>query len=322
MKNSFGITKFMVPGALLLLGVSCSTLTPYTKDQAYQEALKQSFGEGTSKLNQRVLASSRQQLKTVGFNLEKLRSFQVLSFPKISKIEDKHNNEIFDLSDIKDLTDAKRKAYLDSLQQFGKPITYEFHAVELQSCYKMIKNRPKHNPSKFFGPASLYKPVQEKKCLVLEAKKKPLVKRGNLKNDDVVAVRLYFDEDLKPYGKSVDFHDKSESSKTRTVDYRYNFMTSMSSELSEYPVDFPNFIMDKIVKNWKKVSKNSLNIPDQKYVKSKISKLVKTKRCQSGYQTSYDDIYGNPVRIGWCKGHSWPTTVHTNRFFSIVKRIK
>ena len=318
--KTLNITWGLSISFLLLSG--CSSLTPYHKDSAYQKALNQSFRAGETRISKRILASSREQLKNIGFDINKLRSFEVLSFPKVTGIENKNSDNVFDLSAVKGMTDSQKKEYMDSLQQFGKPVTYQFHAVELQSCYKMIKNRPKYNPSKFFGEASLYKPIQEKKCLVLEAKKKPLIKKGNLKNDDVLAIRMYLDEDLKPYGKSIDYYDRSADNKKRTAEYRYNFKSSMSSELSEYPVDVPNFIMSSVSNSWKKVKKNSLSIPEQGYVKNKIKGLVKTKRCNSGYQAQYKDLFGNAVRVGWCKGHSWPTTIHTNRFFSIVKRIK
>ncbi|OUR97279.1 hypothetical protein A9Q84_13210 [Halobacteriovorax marinus] len=309
---------------LLLFAVaatSCSTTKNYKEESAYQQALQNSFKED-HKFHSRELASAGTQLASIGFNIEKLRSFQVLSFPKITGIENKNLDSVFDLSSVKGMTLSEKTQYLDSLQSFGKPVTYEFHAVELQSCYKMIVNRPKHRPEKFFGSADLYKSNKTKKCLVLEVKKRPLTKRSRLRKDDLIALRLYFDDELRPFGKSVDYHDKNESKNTRTVDYRIDQRSSMSSELSEFPVDFPNFSATRVLRSWKKSSSATLNIPDQKYVQSKITKLVRVKKCNSGYQTNYKDIFGNKVRVGWCKGHSWPTTIHTNRFFSIVKRIK
>ncbi|MBT7609234.1 MAG: hypothetical protein HN576_05730 [Bacteriovoracaceae bacterium] len=306
----------------LVFGASCSSIIHYTSDSAYKNALKQSFEESSSENMGRAIASKFDQLKQINFDINKLRSFQVLSFPKNSTIAHKNLASDFDLSNVEGMSVVKKRQFYDSLQKYGKPITYEFHAVELQSCYKMIKNRPKHKPEKFFGNAENYRSNQSKKCLVLEAKKRPMINKSNLKPDDIVALRMYFDDDLMPYGKSIDYHDKSESNKIRTVDYRYDQNQSMSSELSEYPVDFPNFSLKSIASNWKQSSENTLNIPTQKYVTKKIKSQVKVIKCNSGYQTSYKDIFGNTVSVGWCKGHSWPTSIHTNRFFSIVKRIK
>lgn len=313
---------------ILLIGASCSSVKHYRADDVYKSALKQSFAEGNDlikveeKVSGRILASKGVQLKAIDFDLDSLRSFQVLTFPKHSTITHKNSMGDFDLSEVNTITEQQKLDFYDSLQHYGKPVVYEFHAIELQTCYKMIKNRPKHKPEKFFGNAELYSSNKNKKCLILEAKKRPLISRANLKRDDIIALRMYFDEDLKPYGKSIDYYNKKAKSKKRTVDYRYDQSQSMSSELSEYPVDFPNFSVASVSKNWKISTQKTLNIPDHKYVIKKISRLTKTKICESGYQTSYKDLFGNPVKVGWCQGHSWPTTVHTNRFFSIVKRIK
>jgi hypothetical protein len=322
-KNHLGLLLI-----ILLISASCSSIKHYRFDDAYKSALKQSFTEGNdlikveSKRSGRVLASKGVHLKAINFDLNKLRSFQVLTFPKISTISHKNSINDFDLSEVNGLTEQQKIEFYDSLQHYGRPVIYEFHAVELQSCYKMIKNRPKHKPEKFFGNANFFSLDKSKKCLILEAKKRPLVSRANLKRDDIIALRMYFDEDLRPYGKSIDYYSKEAKNKSRTVDYRYQQNQSMSSELSEYPVDFPNFSVTSIAKNWKISTKKTLNIPDHNYVVKKINRLVSAEKCQSGYQTNYKDLFGNPVKIGWCQGHSWPTTVHTNRFFSIVKRIK
>lgn len=274
-------------------------------------------------ISQNAMSVTTEELKKgLGIDVEKLRSFELIVFPKVTGIEARSNKQFIKDSTVRKMSKEERQEYFNSNVEFGKPRVYSFRAVELQSCYKLIKNRPKYKPQKFFGKAELYKEDQKKKCMVLQIKRDPELRRSQVKKDDILATRVFLDENFAPYGKSLDIANRAKRKEVRTAEFRLDSKSSLSSELSYLPLDLPNLNSKLVRKNMKSVSKNPLNIPSDNYVKNKIKKMSKISRCSKGAQTYYWDMYGNKVRVGWCKGHSWPTSIHTDRFYAILKRIK
>ena len=126
---------------------------------------------------------------------------------------------------------------------------------------------------------------------------------------------------MRSYGQELIIADSQRAKTTRSVPVPLDFNQPMSSGLLLYPIDIPNFFNSMASRFWTKGSGNFLRVPNNIFVKKKMKDIGVMANCSEGYRSDYRDIFSGKVRIGWCQGHSWPTSVHTERYFSVIKRI-
>ena len=92
------------------------------------------------------------------------------------------------------------------------------------------------------------------------------------------------------------------------------------SGFSVFPIDIPNFLSLDVKKNWKKVSEGAVEVPNHPFIKSQMKRLnVRHVMCEEGYKTHFKDFFGRKVKIGWCEGDAWPTTMETRRYFAVLR---
>lgn len=265
------------------------------------------------------------ELVDIERGLNTLKSYEYLVFPKLVDIAEKNDESVVDFKAVAKMSDDKKREYFDSLADYASPRTYFFSVQRNLSCQALRKEKGKFSADKFFSD---FKGEKSTHCLIVRGQQKdPEIKKGNIRRDDLLEVQLYFDEDLKPYGQVNSLADgKRVNFQTgagiRSVGIKLMPIDHLSSELFLLPIDYPNFngARQDVNRNWTYDS-NALSIPKDKYVESKIAKLGKHKLCQAGYKTEYKTNLGKIVRIGWCKGDALPTTIQTETYFAVLKRI-
>lgn len=289
------------------------------KDEAFQKGLREAYFDiGHRNLLRSPAEKGQSQLREVAFNVELLRSFKVLVFPKYNNQVEKSNEEIYDPQKLESLSPSERRQVNSSLENYQSPFIFQFRAVELQSCYKLIQMRPKFKPEMIFGKKENFGDNQAKKCVVLEGKVDDL-RRKDIRKDDILALRIYFDENFIPYGKAIDLALESKNKENfRTVLTRIDPSKSFSSELSLFPIDVPNFLSYLPSKNWKAIGENVF-VPHHPVVKRNLQKFKVSSSCKTGlYETNFKDDLNRFVSINWCKNDPWPTMIETNNSYSVL----
>lgn len=298
---------FVVSIGITFLLSSCSTTT-YKEGAVdpYDTALNKAFSDLKEKrLLKRGMASKGNKvspvLRMLAMRPENLGSFKMLVFPTDLNMH------------------YKRTLKNPNKFSYGQPQTFVFKTLKKGLC-RHLKRSKKYGADIFFKEGR-YGTSQS--CLIIEGRRQRPRKWGKvitrLRRDDMLAVRLYFDDHFRPFGKSVDYAVKAGTEKFRTVNMKYDDNESMSSEMGLFPIDLPNFRNSQIKKSIKYVKTGAVRLPRDFYVATKIKSKAPRSICRSGYQVNYKDQFGNNVAVDFCKGKSWPTAIHTMRFFAILK---
>ena len=280
---------------ILLLLIGCSS-SPYKEGaDPYKSALNSAFDQVGGE-RQRGIAST----KVIEFDSSHLKRFRMLVFPAQISFNKKRN-----------LTDQEKIEY-------GKPVVFNFKTVLSGNC-NFLKKVRRYNSRVFFGGTKF---SAEKKCLVIEGRKARPKKWGKmvtrLNRDDTLGIRIYIDEDFRPFGKSIEYALEKGRKAFRTVNLKMDSSESLSSELSSFPIDLPNFKNPSIGKSINFVSSGAVRLPQDMYVIAQVKSKVKRPICKSGHQIDYKDFLGKTVLVDFCKGSSWPFAIHTNNFFAIL----
>lgn len=283
---------------------SCSTTT-YKEgtEDPYNTALNKAFSELKEK-QKRGMASQSQSaspvLRKLRMRPEKLGSFKMLVFPTDLNMH------------------LKRTLKNPNKFSYGQPQTFVFKTLKKGLC-RHLKRSKKYGADIFFKNG-IFGTGQS--CVIIEGRRQRPRKWGKvvtrLRRDDMLAVRLYFDDHFRPFGKSLDYVVKQGTEKYRTVHMKYDEKESMSSEMGLFPIDLPNFRNSQIKKSFKYVKKGAIRLPSDFFVAAKIKSRAGKSICKTGYQVNYSDQFGNNVAVDFCKGKSWPTAIHTMRFFAIL----
>lgn len=281
----------------------------------YETALDDAFNELDSN-SSRGMASMNDSMKELGLDLKNINSFEMLVFPKIIDHHVKRGKPVaLDQSKIKSMSRQERKEYFESKMTYYEPYVYNFKVLAKGKCRK-LKKRKKYHTNKFFGGDTFRK---GQRCFVVEGRKKRPKFFGKffaeIKKEDLLAVRLYLDDQFRPHGQALDIAVKSGMKKFRTVNLKNDSSENSSSGLSLFPVDLPNLSINQV----NSVQSGAVRLPRNLFVIFKIKSQVKTPICSKGYQLDFKDIYGSSIMVDWCKGNNWPTTINTNRFFAILK---
>ncbi len=308
----------------LLLG-ACAHQSKSPREQAQADAFRELREYQQQSRRTPSSVELARELAEVSSKLKTLKSYEYLVFPKMVDIAEKSNVGLVDSKAVSRMSDQERREFFDSLDNFGAPLTYAFSVQRNLSCASLKKEKSKFASDQFFAD---FKGDPSLNCLIVRGfQKEPDVKKGNIRKDDLLEVQLYFDEQLKPYGqvnslasgKRVNFQT---GSGIRSVGLKLSSEDHLSSGLFLLPIDYPNFkgARKDVNANWTK-SKGALSIPEDRYVQAKIEKFVDRALCDQGHHTQYRTNYGQNVRIGWCKGDSLPTTIQTDTYFAVLKRI-
>jgi hypothetical protein len=292
---------------LLIFVIGCSS-SPYKKksndpyEVAVFDALKEL--ELESEKIKRGVASVEPQnkfmKKAIGFKLKSIKRFKMLVFPANPNFNKKV--DIGSLSGI----------------DYASPMIFNFKTILSNSCKKLSKMR-KYNARLYFVASEI---DMKKKCLVVEGRQKRPKKWGKmvtrLKRDTTLAVRVYIDEDFRPFGKEVDIAVGMGKKAFKTVRLKMDVGQNLSSELSFFPIDLPNFKNPINGNRLNYKSEGAVRIPKDLFVLAQVKKYSKRKVCKSGYQLDMKNFLGEKVMIDFCAGSSWPFAIHTNSFFAIL----
>ncbi len=307
-----------------LLG-ACAHGTKTAKEEARAQAFRElrEYQQETRRSPSSV--ERPKELSDIEAKLDSLKSYEYLVFPKIVDIAEKNDESVIDFKAVAKMSDAKKREFFDSITDYASARTYLFSVQRNLSCQALRKEKSKFSADKFFANFEGDKTIH---CLIVRGQQvEPDIKKGNIRRDDLLEVQLYFDEDLKPYGQVNSLADGSRVNfKTgagiRSVGAKLLPLDHLSSDLFMLPIDYPNFkgARKDVNHNWIHDS-NALSIPNDRYVQNKMAKLSHHKLCQAGYKTEYKTNLGKSVRIGWCKGDALPTTIQTDTYFAVLKRI-
>lgn len=207
--------------------------------------------------------------------------------------------------------------------EFGRPYKFEFTAQRrFQACkslYKEISTSKKWHAA-FFDSV---KNDTNLKCAIIRVSMKN-DKPVNRSVDDVAEVRMYIDDMYRAYGTDIDTY-KSDLREINTNFVPYERHESISSGLGSFPIDLPNLLSlasyaEKSARDTK-FEDAQLALPSDKYVSHKLEQSMPD-LCKNkvAYNLSYRDYYGSKVKVGWCKGDAWPTTIDNRKFFAVTTR--
>ena len=287
--------------SFLILLIGCSS-SPYKKgNDPYNSALNSAFNKIEEKReSQKRGIASIEPSKVIGFDSRHLKSFKMLVFPAQISFNKKRN-----------LTDSEKIDY-------GKPIVFNFKTVLSGKC-NHLKRIKRYNSKIFFGETKF---LSDKKCFVIEGRRARPKKWGKmvtrLNRDDTLGIRIFIDEDFRPFGKTIEYALGKGRKAFRTVNLKMDSTESLSSELSSFPIDLPNLKDPVIGQSVNFASSGAVRLPQDLFVISQVKSKVKRPICQSGYQIDYKDFLGKTVMVDFCKGSSWPFAIHTNNFFAIL----
>ncbi|TDJ03992.1 MAG: hypothetical protein E2O68_09015 [Deltaproteobacteria bacterium] len=277
---------------ILLLLIGCSS-SPYKEGaDPYKGALSSAFNQIDG--SKRGIASTR---AIIGVDSRHLKSFRMLVFPAQISFNKK-----------RELSDEEKIEY-------GNPIVFNFNTLLAGKC-NLLKRLKRYNSNTFFGGRKF---ASSKMCFVIQGRRARPKKWGKvvtrLNRDDTLAIRIFIDESFRPFGKSIDYALDKGQKAYRTVNLKMDSQESLSSELSQFPIDLPN-LLDPIIAQ--SIRYGAVRIPQDLFVISQIKSKVKRPICKSGQQIDFKDFLGTKVMVDFCKGNSWPTTIHTNNFFAIL----
>ena len=290
-----------------LIGCATQKKSP---GKAYSLALEKAFSRMESQEKGRKLASFAERPREVERLLPRIKSlstdFEVMVFPKITGQAFKYPNKKF------------------SKLKWGFPLIYRFQKRRIGKCYSLATSKDKWRAFRYFTQ-NHFSSSSKRNCLVLEVKQAfPKILRSRIRKDDKIAMRIYLDDSLRPFGQEYEIARVPKARKSYgevgTVGFKLNPFYPLDSGLSGFPVDLPNFISPVARKNWKKVLKGATKVPKHPFIVSQMKKFnVVHKMCEEGYRTHYKDLYGRKVRVGWCEGNAWPTTIETRRYFAVLR---
>ena len=300
--------KFFFPLLISLLLVSCATQKK-TSGKAYKLALKKAFSRVEENEKGRRLASFSERPRELERLLPRLKrlagGFEVMVFPKITGQAFKYPEKKF------------------SKLKWGFPLIFRFQNRRIGKCNSLAMSK-KWRADRYFTQKH-FSSSSKKDCLVLEVKQGfPRILRSRIRKDDKIAMRIYIDDSLRPFGQEYDIARVPKARKTHGevggVGFKLNPFYPLDSGLSGFPVDLPNLLSPEASKNWKKVLKGATKVPKHPFVAFQMKKFnVVHKMCQEGYRTHYKDLYGRKVQVGWCEGNAWPTTIETRRYFAVLR---
>ena len=258
-------------------------------------------------------------------SLSGLKSYEYLVFAKLNDQAEKNNSSAIDPKVIAKMTSTQREVFFDSLTDYASPKTFAFSTQRNVSCSKLKKEKSKFKTEVFFKDADDKSDIN---CLVIRGfQKSPDIKKANIKKDDVLEVQFYIDEYLRPFGQVLSIAN-GERVNFRTEDglrksaIKLDPNQNLSSGLILFPIDYPNFAgyRQDGLKSWTE-QVTPLSIPQDEYVRAKISQYSDIEYCKNGYKAHYKNQWGATTRVGWCAGHALPTTIHTERYFAILRKI-
>ena len=295
----------ILSGLISFFGCSSTSLDPY------QKGFKAAFNE-LDQADRKI--SSEEELSA-----SNILPHEMLLFPKAFKMNHKSAKDPIDYKALDKMNDEQKRAYFDKRDEYLNPLEFQIIPLVTDLCAQLATKEGSKFDSYDFLVDRSFNPSE--KCMVLEVKRKFHKAFGKkvleVRRDDLLKVRLYLSQSLKPFGKKVYLAVQAGRERYREVDLLTSESDTMSSDLDLIPIDIPNPSNNIIKGNIKSLDK--IRIPADLFVVASINKNVNLSPCAKGNQIDYKDILGNSVEIDWCAGESYPRTINTPRFYAIKK---
>lgn len=279
----------------------------------YQQGIKSAFQE--------LDHTDRKISSDEAFSAANILPQEMLLFPKAFEFNKKSVGDVIDYQALDKMNEAQKKDYFAKKVEYLKPLEFQIEPLISDLCTKLASKEGSKFDSYDFLTGRSFNPSE--KCLVIEVKRKFPSFFGKkvleVRRDDLLKVRLYLSESLKPYGKKVFLAVQAGRERYREVDLLSAESETFSSDLDLIPIDIPNPANNAIKSNIKSAAENVLRIPNDLFVVASINKNIKLTPCPKGSHIDYRDLLGNSVEIDWCAGERWPRTINTPRFYAIKK---
>lgn len=293
----------------------------------YQEALHQKVGADLIAESDAMRSPANEgwQLQTLktqlgDFNKIKPGKFEIYVFPKMQTMTHMEIGEEGIL--------------------LGKPHIAEVSVLAVTTCEAFINKAAfsKYNPASYFN-AKLAENKQGK-CAIVGVTSRSMrdANRSLLREGDVLAKRLYLDEQFNVYGIETDFYSKDAKQNEmnmKTTGMKLGPGMPSTSGLDFIPVDMP--ALGKIQKmdtvDFRTVFAATSKPTDFTFQKNgtlvdrmalrQIGRLNKNFRIPSCAmkKMSYKDHYRKQVEMYWCEGVPWPQVVNSLQFLAVTQNI-
>lgn len=264
------------------------------------------FGVRPKAIRGRQPATSATIASDVGVGLSALRmispkKFEVYVYPKLNS--------------------QNVKTQIEDVTVLGKPQVFEVSPIAVLSCRELIKGEQfkKFKPNEFFDINLAQDPKSQ--CAIVELTDQHLKNKSRdlIRNGDVLSVRLFIDDQYKTHGYEIDKFVDSQNMKLYRI--KKDPLYPMTSELGLFPVDMPTdwslYEGSPISKQFgsnKEFGLDNLSIRQAQ----RFNRTFRVTNC-AGYQYEFENYYGSPTRVSWCKGIPWPLHSENARFVSVTQ---
>ncbi len=279
------------------------------------------YQKGISSAFQEMDQTERKISSEEEFSASNILPHEMLLFPKAFEFNKKSIGEIIDYNALDKMSEKDKKDYFAKKVEYLKPLEFQIQPLISDLCNKLASKEGSKFDSYEFLTGRSFNPSE--KCMVIEVKRKFPKFFGKkvleVQRDDLLKVRLYLSESLRPYGKKVYLAVQAGKERYREVDLLATESDTFSSELDLTPIDIPNPSNHAVKGNIKSTEEGVIRIPNDLFVVAAINKNVKVSPCPKGSHIDYTDVLGNSVQVDWCAGEKWPRTINTPRFYAIKK---
>ncbi|GEM_PF-1791624 len=232
----------------------------------------------------------------------KPKQFEVYIIPKVQSMNAKESREI--------------PTY------WGPPAAFEISPVGVAPCHEFTHKNLFANE---LQAKSVFenRNSQDKKelCAIIEVIDLSLAKqnKNQLHFGDTLGARIFIDDTYSLWATDwITYNRYSDPQISRLLS---NGNIASSSGMSLLPIDMPNFNL----MNWgseplQSISALRVGLDETaiKGIQKKFNKKFSLASCH-GHETTYNDAFGNPVRVGWCPNQPWPLYTENSHFISVTQ---
>jgi hypothetical protein len=289
-------------------GFSRTSDAALKNDEAFKSAAAQAARD-MGLANRKPAATSpkaRAILNNLEMNFSNLNGAKFYTvFPKKSNISEKNQN-------------------LPSVS-LAPPQLYKINVMWSDSCAKITKSQNLPN----FVHAEYFSSATQGLCKVLRVVR-TAPKKTNWLEGDVKELRLHLGTGYRAFGIDTDLHANKRDTKTSPL--KWDASKSLSSGLSNFPIDFPNVSEPRFTELLDLGYDRMPELPNYilaLFEGENLSKRMQTIRknlkfdskgrlCAKGIRLDYIDFYGSNTQVSWCQQDLLPTTIENDRFFAIL----
>ncbi len=205
-----------------------------------------------------------------------------------------------------------------------KPQVYEVATIAMTPCQTMISGRmfAKYRPDLVFA-ADLGKD-DKRDCAIVQVTSKTMRQRPHslIRPNDVLAIRLYLDDEYRLHGQEKDIYVDSRNLRVDRIKNDPNLPSS--SGLSLFPIDLPTeFMMIQGFPAKARLQSASDSGLDRLAVKQaqRLNHNFQTANCDAAV-FKHISYYGAVTSVNWCQGLPWPAKMENARFTAVTQPIQ